>query len=128
MTSNIIEFLPYLAVIAVKIKTENINVVEEEKLRIECSVLGNPYPALSWRIETSNYNGSDFDSRVEIKDYKDDAGNIVENGVLIIEKVSLLSFIFSVEFLEIAVTVLTLLKASNMTTRKKIILISGQQN
>lgn len=74
--------------IAVRIKTENINVVEEEKLRIECSVLGNPYPTLSWKIETSNYNDSVFDERVKIDSYTDDSGKLVENGLLIIEKVN----------------------------------------
>lgn len=74
--------------IAVRIKTENINVVEEEKLRIECNVLGNPYPSIIWRIESSNYNGSTgYDDRIQIKDYVDDTSKTVENGVLIIEKV-----------------------------------------
>lgn len=75
--------------INVRIKTENINVVEEEKLRIECNVLGNPYPTLNWTIDSGNYNlSSGFDDRVTFQDYKDDTGTNVENGVLIIEKVN----------------------------------------
>ncbi|XP_030757069.1 basigin [Sitophilus oryzae] len=75
--------------IAVKIKTENINVVEEEKLRIECSVLGHPYPQLSWKIETGYYNGSvsTSDERITVEDYVDESGNTVEDGALLIEKV-----------------------------------------
>ncbi|ENN70239.1 basigin [Dendroctonus ponderosae] len=71
--------------IDVKIKTDSINVIEEEKLRIECSVLGNPPPVLTWSINSTNYNGS-YDDRVQIQDYKDEAGNTIESGVLFIEK------------------------------------------
>ncbi|XP_066157407.1 neuroplastin [Euwallacea fornicatus] len=75
--------------IKVRIKPDNINVVEEEKLRIECGVLGNPLPTLSWRIESENYNGSTFkDNRVEIKNYKDENDQVVENGLLVISGVN----------------------------------------
>lgn len=74
--------------IAVRIKPESINVVEEEKLRIECGILGNPPPVLSWRISSGNYNGTVFDDRVEIKDYSDEHGVNVEGGLLVINKVN----------------------------------------
>lgn len=75
--------------IAVRIKQDNLNVVEEERLRIECSVLGNPYPDLTWRINTTNYTGdaANYD-RARIEDHTDDSGKLVENGVLIIDKVN----------------------------------------
>ncbi|KAL1502160.1 hypothetical protein ABEB36_007346 [Hypothenemus hampei] len=77
--------------INVRIKTDNINVVEEEKLRIECNVLGNPYPVLTWKIDTPNSRNNtniNADGRVEIQDYKDESGKEVENGVLIISNVN----------------------------------------
>lgn len=77
-----------VSTIAVRIKPESINVVEEEKLRIECGILGNPPPALSWRISSGNYNGTVFDDRVEIKDYTDEHGVNVEGGLLVINKVN----------------------------------------
>ncbi|KAF7270589.1 hypothetical protein GWI33_016480 [Rhynchophorus ferrugineus] len=77
--------------VEVKIKTENINVVEDEKLRIECSVLGNPQPKLSWRIYSGNFNSTvsaDME-RVTIEDYVNEHGNNVENGLLFISPVNL---------------------------------------
>ncbi|XP_050296807.1 neuroplastin isoform X2 [Anthonomus grandis grandis] len=74
--------------IHVKIKSDNINVVENDKLRIECSILGNPQPVINWRIESENFNGSDFDSRVKIQDYRDESNQNVVNGALIIDPVN----------------------------------------
>lgn len=77
-----------VSTINVRIKPESINVVEEEKLRIECGILGNPPPSLAWRIVSGNYNGTVFDDRVEIKDYTDEHGVKVEEGLLVISKVN----------------------------------------
>lgn len=68
--------------VAVKVNA-NINVVEEEKLRIECKVVGNP--KLHWLYMNETYTESR--DRVILEDYVDD-GKTIENGVFIIEKVN----------------------------------------
>ncbi|XP_060535011.1 neuroplastin [Cylas formicarius] len=75
--------------VAVRIKTQNINVVEEEKLRIECQALGNP--DIEWFILSSNYENETFNEtsdRVTISNYKDEHGQEFVNGLLIIDKVN----------------------------------------
>lgn len=72
--------------IAVKIKAESINVVEEDPLKVQCSVLGSPFPDLSWEIRSETYNGTFDDGRVKIKNYVDENGKVVTNGELVIDK------------------------------------------
>ncbi|KAJ8955910.1 hypothetical protein NQ318_005458 [Aromia moschata] len=67
--------------IAVKVQ-QNVNVIEDEKLRIECKVLGNP--KLTWIFKNETYDESR--ERVKLESYTDD-GRVIENGVFIIEDV-----------------------------------------
>lgn len=75
--------------IEVRIKPDNINVVEEEKLRIECGVVGEPFPKLTWKIETNSYNDTvTAGGRITIENYDNENGKTVEDGVLIIDKIT----------------------------------------
>ncbi|CAG9812974.1 unnamed protein product [Phaedon cochleariae] len=62
---------------------ENINVVEETPLRIECKVVGNP--VLHWIFKNETYNASR--DRVILGNYTDDNDKFIVNGVFIIEKI-----------------------------------------
>ncbi|KAJ8933444.1 hypothetical protein NQ314_014001, partial [Rhamnusium bicolor] len=68
-------------IIAVKLPT-NINVVEEEKLRVECKVVGNA--RLHWLFQNETYTVSR--DRVRLENYTDD-DRLIENGVFIIDKI-----------------------------------------
>lgn len=67
--------------VAVKVPS-NVNVIEEEALRIECKVLGNP--KLSWRFKNETYDISR--GRVILENYTDE-GKVIENGVFIVENI-----------------------------------------
>ncbi|XP_023021980.1 immunoglobulin domain-containing protein Bsg [Leptinotarsa decemlineata] len=69
--------------IAVKVPSD-INVVEEERLRIECKIAGNP--SLSWVFDNETY--AESRDRVIIEDYKEDDGKLVKNGVFILLNVT----------------------------------------
>ncbi|XP_050504565.1 neuroplastin [Diabrotica virgifera virgifera] len=61
----------------------NINVVEEEKLRIQCKVLGDA--KLSWTFNNQTYNISE--GRVTLENYTED-GKVVVNGMFIVEGIT----------------------------------------
>ncbi|CAH1279866.1 unnamed protein product [Diabrotica balteata] len=61
----------------------NINVVEEEKLRIQCKVLGDA--KLSWKFNNQTYNISE--GRVTLENYTED-GKVVINGMFIVEAIT----------------------------------------
>ncbi|KAG5899557.1 hypothetical protein JTB14_008241 [Gonioctena quinquepunctata] len=69
--------------IAVKVPTD-INVVEEERLRIECKIIGNP--SLSWIFQNVTYTESK--DRVRIENYKGDDDRIIVNGVFIVDNIT----------------------------------------
>jgi hypothetical protein len=68
--------------VLVKVPT-NINVVEEEKLRVQCKVLGDP--VLSWTFQNETYN--ETKGRVHVEDYTED-GKTVKNGMLIVDGIT----------------------------------------
>ncbi|XP_056638815.1 neuroplastin [Diorhabda sublineata] len=61
----------------------NINVVEEEKLRVQCKVLGNP--EITWIFQNETYN--ETKGRVHVEDYTED-GKTVKNGMLIVDGIT----------------------------------------
>ncbi|KAJ8925647.1 hypothetical protein NQ315_009492 [Exocentrus adspersus] len=62
----------------------NINVVEEERLRIECEVKGNP--ELHWIYQNETFDKSR--DRVILEDYTKD-NKVIRNGAFIIEKITM---------------------------------------
>lgn len=62
----------------------NVNVVEGEKLRIACQVLGNPI--IVWEVGNMTYNGSETDTRITL--HKDEEKDI-PNAILVIQAIEL---------------------------------------
>uniref|UniRef100_V5GVB3 Basigin n=1 Tax=Anoplophora glabripennis TaxID=217634 RepID=V5GVB3_ANOGL len=68
--------------LAVRVPSD-VNVVEEERLRIECEVKGDP--VLYWKYKNESYSVSG--SNVILENYTHE-GKVIRNGVFIIEKIS----------------------------------------
>ncbi|KAG8289582.1 hypothetical protein J6590_101607, partial [Homalodisca vitripennis] len=63
---------------------ETVTVIEEEKLKLECIVLGKPAPTVEWRVGNRTYDQSD--GRVKLST---DPNKGIKNNILELEPVQM---------------------------------------